>query len=107
MTQYKKRVHEKKLLSEMIAVYCRGNRHGAADLCDDCRALRDYALKRSDNCRHMETKTFCSNCETPCYNPNMRASIRAVMRYSGPRMLLRHPIILIKHVYYGIRGDKK
>ena len=35
---------------------------------------------------HMETKTFCSPAR-PCYRPEMREQIRAVMRYAGPRML--------------------
>ena len=35
----------------------------------------------------METKTFCSNCKVHCYKPEMRKKIRAVMRFSGPRMI--------------------
>ena len=45
----------------------------------------------------METKTFCSNCKVHCYRPDMRERIRAVMRFSGPRMLLYHPITGIRH----------
>ena len=97
----KKRLHEKKILSEMIALYCKGKGHGENGLCPACRELREYAMKRCDTCPCMETKTFCSNCKTHCYQPEMRDRIRAVMRYSGPRMLLYHPLLLLRHVYYG------
>ena len=47
--------------------------------------------------RDMETKTFCSRCPTHCYAAKQREAIRNVMRYSGPRMLLHHPVLTIKH----------
>lgn len=100
----KKRRHEKRILSEMIGLYCKGKGHSGG-LCGDCEELRVYAMQRCDSCPHMENKTFCSNCKTHCYRPEMRGRIRAVMRYSGPRMLLYHPVLLLRHVYYG-RQDK-
>jgi hypothetical protein len=33
----------------------------------------------------------------------MRQRIRAVMRYAGPRMLLRHPGMAIMHLFDGAR----
>ena len=92
-----KREREKAVVSEMIALYCRENHHGRA-LCPDCAALAEYACQRSDKCPFMETKTFCSNCTVHCYKPEMREKIRAVMRYSGPRMLLHHPVMAVRHV---------
>ncbi|MGN0478669.1 MAG: nitrous oxide-stimulated promoter family protein, partial [Hominenteromicrobium sp.] len=53
---------------------------------------------RSDCCPFMETKTFCSNCKVHCYKPEMREKIREVMRFSGPRMIFRHPVTAIRHV---------
>ena len=99
-----KREREKTVVSEMIALYCRENHHenhrnhhGRA-LFQDCAALAEYARQRSDKCPCMETKTFCSNCTVHCYKPEMREKIRAVMRYSGPRMLLHHPVMAVRHV---------
>ena len=46
----------------------------------------------------METKTFCSNCKVHCYKPDMRDKIKAVMRYSGPRMILHHPVAAVRHL---------
>ena len=103
-----KREREKKLVSEMIALYCHGN-HGTAKgrLCDSCRELADYASARSDRCPFMENKTFCSNCKVHCYKPEMREKIRTVMRYSGPRMLFHHPVTAIRHVIETKREKKR
>lgn len=92
-----KREREKELVSQMIALYCRKN-HGGKSLCPDCAALDAYARLRSDKCPFMETKTFCSNCRVHCYKPEMREKIRLVMRFSGPRMIFRHPIVAVRHV---------
>ena len=94
-----KREREKALVSEMIALYCRKKtRRARGALCPDCAALNEYARLRSEKCPFMETKTFCSNCRVHCYRPDMREKIREVMRFSGPRMLLHHPIPAIRHV---------
>ena len=94
-----KRKRETEAVNRMIALYCRGN-HGSKkrQLCPECKALSDYASARVAHCPHMETKTFCSNCKTHCYKPAMREQIRTVMRWSGPRMLLHHPVMAIRHV---------
>ena len=56
-----KREREKRMVSEMIALYCR-KEHAApkGSLCPECAALTEYARQRSDRCPFMETKTFCS-----------------------------------------------
>lgn len=92
-----KREREKTLVSQMIVLYCRKN-HGGRSLCPECAALDAYARQRSDKCPFMETKTFCSNCKVHCYKPEMREKIRAVMRFSGPRMIFHHPVVAVRHV---------
>ena len=95
-----KREREKAMVSEMIALYCKNKhgRKGSASLCPECAALDAYARQRSDKCPFMETKTFCSNCKVHCYRPEMREKIRAVMRFSGPRMIFHHPVTVLHHV---------
>lgn len=93
-----KREREKRMVSQMIALYCRKKHHTRGDLCPQCAALDAYARMRSDLCPFMETKTFCSNCRVHCYRPDMRARIREVMRFCGPRMILHHPVAAIRHV---------
>lgn len=93
-----KREREKRMVSQMIALYCRKKHHTRGDLCPQCAALDAYAKMRADKCPFMETKTFCSNCRIHCYRPDMRAKIREVMRFAGPRMILHHPVAAIRHV---------
>ncbi len=103
-----KREREKQTVSLMISLYCR-KKHatGGKVLCRDCEELRQYAMQRSDKCPFMETKTFCSNCRVHCYRPAMREKIRAVMRFSGPRMLFYHPVMAVRHVIESRREQKK
>lgn len=93
-----KRNREKKLVSQMIKLYCRKKHKIKNGLCSECKELDDYARVRSEKCPFMETKTFCSNCKVHCYKPEMREKIRNVMRFSGPRMIFNHPITAIRHV---------
>jgi len=101
----KKRLREKRVVSEMIMLYCRDH-HAQSAPCSDCAALIAYAHERSDKCPFMENKTFCSNCRVHCYKPDMRESIRVVMRYSGPRMLKTHPVLAITHLIES-KAEKK
>ena len=107
MDIHSKRECEKKIVSEMIALYCR-KKHGTnGGLCTECAALDAYAQARSDKCPFMETKTFCSNCEVHCYKPEMREKICKVMRFSGPRMLTVHPVLAVKHVIESKREKRR
>lgn len=93
-----KRTREKRTVALMIRIFCRGNHGRKKELCPECQALLEYAMGRSDRCPFMETKTFCSNCAVHCYKPEMREKIRAVMAYSGPRMVPYHPVMAIRYV---------
>ena len=101
-----KRRREQEVVAHMIGVYCRGVHHTRGeDLCPQCRALLDYAVQRSQ--RFMAEKTFCSNCRVHCYRPEMREEVRRVMRYAGPRMLLSHPVMAIRHVIESNREKRR
>ena len=102
-----KREREKKMISQMIALYCHRNHHTKGVLCPECAALNDYARARSEHCPFMETKTFCSACKVHCYKPAMREQIRAVMRWAGPRMLPVHPVLSVKHVVVTLKAKRE
>ena len=102
-----KREREKRVVSEMIALYCHKKHGTKGKFCDDCAALNAYAEMRADKCPFMETKTFCSNCKVHCYKADMRERIRQVMRFSGPRMLFHHPVMAIRHVIESKREKKR
>ncbi|MBP1580880.1 MAG: nitrous oxide-stimulated promoter family protein [Oscillospiraceae bacterium] len=93
-----KREQEKRIVALMIRLYCKKKHGRKTELCQECQALHDYAMLRSDKCPFMETKTFCSNCKVHCYKADMREKIREVMRFSGPRMIFHHPLMAIRHV---------
>ena len=68
-----KREREKRMVTEMIKLYCKKQHHTkGGELCSECDELNEYAKLRSDKCPFMETKTFCSNCKVHCYKPVMR-----------------------------------
>ena len=96
---------EKKTIAAMIGIYCRDHHETInKSLCSECRSLLEYAEKRLDKCPFGEKKGACSKCEIHCYKPDMRKKVTAVMRYSGPRMLRKHPLLAIDHLLKLKRG---
>lgn len=99
---------ELKVVTLMIEKYCKGNHKTQKhELCKDCRELLDYVKLRREKCPHGENKPFCSNCPIHCYKPDMRERIRAVMRYSGPRIVFSHPILAMRHLIETKRQKKR
>ena len=96
---------EKETVEAMLQIYCRENHKGAErGLCADCSGLLDYAKQRLSKCPFGAGKGPCSKCAIHCYKPEMRRRIQDVMRYSGPRMLKRHPLMAVRHLLKGWRG---
>jgi predicted amidophosphoribosyltransferase len=89
---------EKDTVTQMIGLYCIKKHHHQQELCNDCQDLQEYAIKRLSLCQFGESKTACSNCSVHCYKPEYRQKIKSVMRFSGPRMLLYHPVYAVKHL---------
>lgn len=90
---------EKKTINAMIGIFCRQKhslKKGA--LCASCRELLEYAHLRLDKCPFGEKKTACADCPVHCYQPQRRREIVDVMRYSGPKMIVYHPILALAHV---------
>ncbi len=99
---------EARTIEAMIGLYCRDQHAGArARLCPDCQELLDYARQRLDRCPFGEGKTTCANCRVHCYKPAMRERVRVVMRFAGPRMLLRHPVLALLHMRDAKRPSPK
>lgn len=101
---------ERRTVEAMLEIYCAGQ-HGrrqhavAGGLCEDCEALREYAMQRLEKCPYQEGKTTCAKCPIHCYRPQMRTRIRTMMRYAGPRMLYRHPLMALQHMVDGFRKE--
>ena len=122
----RKREREAQMVSQMIALWCRGHHGGghvveqAGDdesvrvklglrtitLCPECAELQKYAIARIEHCPHIGTKTFCSACPSHCYRPAMREKIREVMRWSGPRMIRYRPITAVRHAMVTVQAKR-
>lgn len=106
----KKRVKETESMNLIFDIYEKGH----VEEKEEIEELRRYSAERIQKCPMMETKTYCSNCQIHCYKPVYREKIRKVMRYAGPRLLLKSPGKVfdhaIKRLFHKIRkffGKKK
>jgi hypothetical protein len=98
-------VRERRTVEAMIGLHCHG-RHGIkCGLCEECEVLQDYARQRLEKCPFQQGKTTCAKCPVHCYKPEKREQIRAAMRYAGPRMLYRYPIMAVQHMVDGWRKE--
>jgi hypothetical protein len=88
--------NEIETIEKMIGIYCRGKHAVTDDLCSECRALLDYATQKIGKCPQ-KPKPKCKDCKIHCFNVEKSRQIKEVMRYSGPRMLTRHPLLALKH----------
>ncbi len=99
-----RRARELKTIEAMSLMFCRGHGHGSGEaLCTECAALFEYATRRLERCVFGDAKPTCANCTVHCYSADMREQVRVMMKWSGPRMLLRHPILGILHKIDGFR----
>ena len=97
-------VREKQTVAQMIAIFCQANHAPPRELCPKCEELLDYAICRLDRCRFGSEKPTCAKCPVHCYKPAFRDQIRAVMRFAGPRMILRHPASAVGHLIDKIKS---
>ncbi|MGI6466791.1 MAG: nitrous oxide-stimulated promoter family protein [Sphaerochaetaceae bacterium] len=86
---------EQTVLEKMFHLYSNKNRD-EKQMCDE---LLHYAKNRIANCPYQPNKPFCSACPTHCYTPDKKEQIKKIMRFSGPRMILYHPVIAIRHIF--------
>ncbi len=99
----KRIAREQATVTAMIRIFCRSRHAWRGELCLECAELQAYAMSRLARCPFGQNKPTCANCPIHCYKPQLRERIRDVMRYAGPRMLWRHPILAIRHLLDGRR----
>lgn len=94
-----------KTVAAMVRIYC-ADKHGSSggSLCEPCGVLLAYADDRLAKCPFEEEKTTCRDCPIHCYRPAERAAMKDVMRYAGPRMLRRHPLLALRHLWMERKG---
>ena len=101
---------QKRVVGDMVRYYCRSHhkdREKSDGLCDECRELLRYAYTRLDKCPYGDSKPNCSSCRIHCYKRDMKEAIKAVMRYSGPRMIFYAPgdmfVYLARKISYALK----
>lgn len=93
-----KRIHrEIKTIEKMIKIYEKAH-PAPIDSPDDYQKLFAYAINRLEKCRYGEEKPACKQCPIHCYQPKMREKMKLIMRCAGPKMLIHHPILAIRHL---------
>jgi hypothetical protein len=89
----------------MVDIYCSAHHDSlGVMLCAECQEFLDYAEVRLEKCPYGDDKPTCANCPIHCYKPARKVQARDIMRYSGPRMLFRHPLLAIAHQLDGFRN---
>ena len=93
-----KRISREKLtIKKMIDLYQAKCPQASAEP-EHYEALFAYAQKRLDKCVFGEQKPACKQCPVHCYQPAKREEMKQIMRWAGPRMLWRHPILTVRHL---------
>jgi hypothetical protein len=93
---------EQSTIEAMLHIWCDAHplhsRSRSGELCAACEGLFDYASYRLVKCPYGEGKPTCKKCPIHCYTRDRREQMHEVMRFAGPRMLLRHPVLAIPHL---------
>ena len=98
---------EQSTIKAMMYLYCQDHHGPGTGLCCDCEDLLAYALQRLEICPFQERKPACNLCEVHCYSAIQRERVKEMMRYAGPRMLLRHPVLALSHLLDKRRSTPK
>lgn len=91
-------------MQRMVEIHC-SDRHGSrrGQVCAECAEFLVYVQRRLEKCPYGDDKPTCAKCPIHCYKPARRELAREIMRYSGPRMPLRHPWLSLLHVLDKLR----
>ncbi len=97
---------EAQTIRSMIEIYCRAHhdedRSDKQQLCASCQELCDYALARLARCPFGQEKPVCAKCNVHCYKPEYRIRISEVMRFAGPRIMFKHPLLTVDHLWKSV-----
>jgi len=103
-----------RILAKFIALFCREKHETSKEsfslekmgilgvtkaelwLCPQCKSLLKYGLTMRLMCPH-DPKPMCKKCNTQCYRPEYRESIREVMKFSGIYLVKRGRLDLLLH----------
>ena len=89
---------EKANIRQTFNLYCHKN-HGTEEgrLCPKCTALLATVMTKIARCQYGITKPICDRCEAPCFGEKQTKEFLEIMDSSQKGMLLKHPIMTVKH----------
>ena len=91
---------EKFTLKKMVGIFCHAHHETKPnDLCAECSDLVSYSFDRIEKCPFGKNKPDCQSCLIHCYHKDKTEKIKRVMRFAGPRMAYKFPILAILHFY--------
>lgn len=90
-----------------MEIFCRDTHGTNGDLCTSCHDIFSYARMRIDRCPFKADKAVCSDCQVHCFQEKYREKIKTIMRFAGPKMPLRHPLLALRHVRNKIMSKRK
>jgi len=97
-SESKRRKREQVTVEKMINIYCKETHKHQNERCEDCEKLYKYSSRKIEECILGENKSICARCKIHCYKTDMREAIKKVMRYSGPKMMIKHPLLTVYHI---------
>lgn len=90
---------EMRTIEAMIRIYCRHHHH--QDLCKECGVVLTYSYARIEKCLFGPEKPACNKCTVHCYSPVMREKVKEIMHFSGPKLIYKHPVMVLYHFLKG------
>jgi hypothetical protein len=88
----------------MTGVYCEDHHdQPAGELCDSCAGLMKYSETRLAKCPYGQAKPTCAKCPIHSYKKQQREQVQQLMRYAGPRMITKHPVMAVRHLLDGVK----
>jgi hypothetical protein len=88
---------EKRTLIALTRIYCNAHHGKKFGMCCECNELAMYAMGKIGRCSFGKNKPICNRCTVHCFHPDYREEMKKVMRYSGPRIIWRHPILALRY----------
>lgn len=97
---------EKLNIKKTLGIYCNAH-HNTKDgrLCPKCTAMLATILPKMNHCRYGTTKPICDRCDDMCFGPEYNKIFMDAMNTGSKKMLVKHPIMAVKHKVLGMGVD--
>ena len=103
VTKHNRLHREAVAIGYMIGIFCTARHKPVDKLCEECRQVLEHVKQAVDLCPYKEDKPVCGKCATNCYNPAIKQTLQLIMRYAGPRMMVHHPVLALRHCLDAMR----